>query len=109
MKDKYLWWGIVGLGVAVLLWYLTSQQIKSSTKIPYLVPQAFPNAPSNGASPTANTSIGEQPNIIGDHPNSTVPNGTVPPHANTTGDLPPGVNNNQMQFQWTPSLTNNPV
>ena len=77
--DKYIWWGLVGLGVAVFLWYLTSKQIDSKTQTqqvntPVLVPTPLQNT--NGASPTASTTLSEQQNIVGSHPNSSISNGT---------------------------------
>lgn len=52
--DKYIWWGVVGLGVAVLLWWLTTKQIKGQTvNTPYLVPQALnSNGPATDSSST---------------------------------------------------------
>lgn len=87
-KDKYLWWGILGIGVAIFLWYLTSKQISSQTpqqttlQVPYLVP-------TTGASPTASTSLSTQPNIVGSSTNSTIPNGTNPlSSATSVGEAP---------------------
>jgi hypothetical protein len=75
MKDKYVWWGILGVGVAALFWFLTSKQISqqgaNTVTVPYLVP-------TTGASPGAGPSLSNQPNIVGSTPNSTIPNFTNP-------------------------------
>jgi len=74
MKDKYVWWGLLGIGVAFLLYFMTKGDIqKQSVKVPYLVPSALPPEP-----------ISEQSNIIGSHPGSVHPNPTPVP----SGKLP---------------------
>lgn len=91
--DKYIWWGVVGLGVAVLLWYLTKQQIENKqtpqtapVTTSYLVPKTLDTT--NGASPTASTGLSEQNNIIGEHQNSTVANGTNPNNPANFAEFP---------------------
>lgn len=71
---KYVWWGLLGIGVAALFYFLSSQQKSAqgqvnTVTVPYLVPQS-----TTGASPTADTSLSNQPNIIGSSPNSTIQN-----------------------------------
>jgi hypothetical protein len=75
---KYVWWGLLGIGVAALFYFLSAKQkTKSDTvTVPYLVPQTMQN--SNSASPSAGPSLSSQPNIVGSSPNSTVPNFTMP-------------------------------
>lgn len=102
---KYVWWGLLGIGVAAFFYFLSQGNQKQQTNtvtVPYLVPQT-----STGASPTADTSLSNQPNIIGNSPNSTIPNGTNPlggPNPfetpgqygylpQLTGNIPKGVNN----------------
>ena len=89
---KYMWWGLLGIGVAALFYFLSSQQkTKSDTvTVPYLVPQTM----SNSASPSAGPSLSTQPNIVGSSPNSTTPNFTMP---NLTVYNPAGPYNN-VQF-----------
>lgn len=73
---KYIWWGLLGIGVAALFYFLSASQNKGQTNtvtVPYLVPQT-----TNGASPTADTSLSNQPNIIGSSSNSQVPNFSNP-------------------------------
>lgn len=75
MRDedkKYMWWGLLGIGVAALFYFLSSSnksQNANTVTVPYLVPQS-----TTGASPTADTSLSNQPNIIGSSPNSTIQN-----------------------------------
>jgi hypothetical protein len=79
MKDKYVWWGVLGIGVAAFFWYLTKQQISSQqtpVQTSYLVPQPLTQNQGDVASQSANTSISEQSNIVGTHPNSTQSNGS---------------------------------
>jgi hypothetical protein len=69
---KYIWWGLLGIGVAALFYFLSSQkksQDVQTVTVPYLVPQS-----TTGASPTASTGLSNQPNIIGSSPNSTIQN-----------------------------------
>lgn len=74
---KYVWWGLLGIGVAVLFYFLSAKNAKSgatnTVTVPYLVPQY-----TTGASPTASTSLSTQPNIIGSSSNSAVPNFSNP-------------------------------
>jgi hypothetical protein len=73
---KYVWWGLLGIGVAALFYFLNSSKQSSNANtvtVPYLVPQS-----TTGASPTADTSLSNQPNIIGNSPNSTIPNFSNP-------------------------------
>lgn len=87
MKDKYLWWGLLGIGVAFFLWYLTSKQISEKQQpvnVPYLVPQTL----NSGASPTASTTLSEQSNIVGNHPNSDIVNGTNPNNPANFAEFP---------------------
>lgn len=104
MKDKYVWWGVLGIGVAAFFWYLTKQQISSQQSTPvqttYLVPQPLTQSQSDIASQSANTTLSEQPNIVGEHPNSTVQNGS-----NTTFLSTP-INNLQ---PVNPQTANQPV
>jgi hypothetical protein len=77
-KDKFLVWGVVGLLFALFLWYMTKKQIDTNTQtiqVPYLVPQAMQ---ANDGQVSQTPTISEQGNIIGDHPNSVLPNGTIP-------------------------------
>lgn len=70
-KDKYVWWGLLGIGVAAFFYFLSSQKGKgaeqSSIAVPYLVPQTS----------NVDNSLSEQSNIVGNHGNSTLPNGSV--------------------------------
>ena len=74
---KYIWWGLLGIGVAAFFYFLSQRNAKSggtnTVTVPYLVPQS-----TTGASPTADTSLSNQPNIIGSSSNSTVPNFSNP-------------------------------
>lgn len=93
---KYVWWGLLGIGVAAFFYFLSStkqqgQQVNTVT-VPYLVPQA-----STGASPTANTSLSNQSNIIGNSPNSNIPNGTNPLGGPNIEEVPG-------QYGWLPQL-----
>lgn len=77
---KYVWWGLLGIGVAAFFYFLSSRNNKNTStnvQVPYLVPATT----SNSASPSAGPSLSNQPNIIGSSPNSVIPNGTNP--ANT--------------------------
>lgn len=76
MKDKYVWWGLLGIGVAAFFYFLSSQNKSgsgtvSNIQVPYLVP-------STGASPSASQSLSTQPNIVGSSNNSTIPNFSNP-------------------------------
>lgn len=70
-----MWWGLLGIGVAALFYFLSaskqSSQNAQTVTVPYLVPQTLN---SNGASPSAGPSLSTQPNIIGSSPNSTISN-----------------------------------
>lgn len=73
---KYVWWGLLGVGVAALFYFLSVKQKQNgvtgtAVTVPYLVPQT-----TNGASPAADTSLSTQSNIVGSHPNSNLPNYT---------------------------------
>lgn len=83
MKEdkKYVWWGLLGIGVAAFFYFLSSKNKTQTVQVPYLVPQA---TPTDAASPTTGTSVSEQQNIIGSHPNSVIPNHTN----NTFSDNP---------------------
>jgi hypothetical protein len=72
---KYVWWGLLGIGVAAFFYFLSSRNKNTSTnvQVPYLVPTT-----TTGASPTADQSLSQQPNIIGSSNNSTVPNFSNP-------------------------------
>jgi|SRR5215469_12689928 len=72
---KFIWWGLLGIGVAAFFYFLSQQNKNTSTnvQVPYLVPQS-----TTGASPTASESLSQQPNIIGSSVNSTVPNFSNP-------------------------------
>jgi hypothetical protein len=75
-KDKFLVWGVVGLLFALFLWYMTKKQIDTQTvSVPYLTPQPMQQETGD---PSQTPTISEQGNIIGDHPNSVLPNGTIP-------------------------------
>lgn len=100
MNKKWVIWIALGIGVAVILWIMTRGQISafggsgSSAKVPtpVLVPAPLPADMTTGGNPTtsgmstantsASTSLAEQNNIIGDHPNSTLWNGTIPDFVN---------------------------
>lgn len=86
---KYIWWGLLGIGVAALFYFLSASKQSSNANtvtVPYLVPQY---QKSTGASPTADTSLSTQPNIIGSSPNSTVPNYSNPyGPATSVGEAP---------------------
>jgi len=73
---KYVWWGLLGIGVAAFFYFLSSRNKSGATstnvQVPYLVPTT------TGASPSASDSLSNQPNIIGSSPNSTVPNFSNP-------------------------------
>ena len=74
---KYVWWGLLGIGVAALFYFLSSKNQKTKTNtvtVPYLVPSTM----SNSTSPSADTSLSSQPNIVGNSPNNPFPNGTNP-------------------------------
>jgi hypothetical protein len=74
---KYVWWALLGIGVAALFYFLSaknqSSQNANTVTVPYLVPQT-----TTGASPTADTSLSTQQNIVGSSPNSTIDNFTNP-------------------------------
>jgi hypothetical protein len=77
---KYMWWGLLGIGVAALFYFLSQSQNSQNqsgggqlVNVPYLVPQY-----STSASPSANSSLSTQPNIIGSSSNSTIPNYSNP-------------------------------
>jgi len=92
MEDKkYVWWGILGIGVAAFFYFLSKKDGGSQAiQVPYLVPQQVPSDV-NGMAQTGG-SITEQPNIIGNHPNNPVPNATspssIPPFIPNTGTIP---------------------
>jgi|SRR5215471_1741595 len=82
---KYVWWGLLGIGVAAFFYFLSSRNKNTSTnvQVPYLVPTT------TGASPTADQSLSQQPNIIGSSENSTVPNFSNPyGPATSVGEAP---------------------
>lgn len=90
MRDedkKYMWWGLLGIGVAALFYFLSSSnksQNANTVTVPYLVPQS-----TTGASPTADTSLSNQSNIIGSSPNSTIQNYSNPLSvATSVGEAP---------------------
>jgi len=72
---KFIWWGLLGIGVAAFFYFLSQQNKNTSTnvQVPFLVPQT-----TTGASPTASESLSQQPNIIGSSRNSAVPNFSNP-------------------------------
>lgn len=85
---KYVWWGLLGIGVAALFYFLSSSKQSSgganTVNVPYLVPQT-----TTGASPTADTSLSDQSNIIGSSSNSTIPNFSNPAGvATSVGEAP---------------------
>jgi hypothetical protein len=98
VKGKWTIWIILGIGVAVILYVMTKSQVSafggSSSSTPVqtsvLVPASLPADQTTTGQPTAagtssemsNTSLSEQNNIIGNHPNSTVWNGTIPDFVN---------------------------
>lgn len=106
-----MWWGLLGIGVAALFYFLSAGKKSSgadTVTVPYLVPSTM-------ASPTASTSLSNQPNIIGNSPNSTIPNftnpggnpfeapgtwGTMP---NLQVGMPVGAKNNTQTGFWTRS------
>lgn len=80
MRDedkKYVWWGLLGIGVAALFYFLSSNKQGQAVNTPVLVEQPL-GQNTTGASPTASTSLSNQSNIIGNSPNQTIPNGTNP-------------------------------
>lgn len=84
---KYIWWGLLGIGVAAFFYFLSSKNKTQTIQIPYLVPQSTP--PQGTGQPSNTPTISEQPNIIGNHPNNTVANGTIPSHVNGIDPIPP--------------------
>lgn len=71
---KFMWWGLLGIGVAAFFYFLSKNNPatqQQAVQVPYLVPTTM-------ASPTASTSLSNQPNIIGTSSNSSVPNFTNP-------------------------------
>lgn len=83
---KYMWWGLLGIGVAAFFYFLSSRNKGTSTnvQVPYLVPST-----TTGAAPSATTSLGDQNNIVGTSPNSTIPNGQNPAGvATSVGEAP---------------------
>lgn len=90
MNKKWITYGLLGVGVAVILWIMTKGDISafgSKPQTPFLVPQPLPadstingHPTPSGTSPNATTppstggnSTSEQPNITGDNqasPNS---------------------------------------
>jgi|SRR5215469_11547864 len=94
---KYVWWGLLGIGVAAFFYFLSSRQKSTNagtTIVPYLVPQTL----GGGASPTADTSLSNQPNIIGSSSNSQVPNFSNPYSMNVNPFEAPG------SWGWMPNL-----
>ena len=89
---KYVWWGLLGIGVAALFYLLS---VKNNSKnqsgggqlvnVPYLVPQY-----STSASPTASDSLSTQSNIIGTSSNSTVANYSNPYATSANASEAPG-------------------
>jgi hypothetical protein len=100
---KYVWWGLLGIGVAAFFYFLSAKNQKTQANtvtVPYLVPSTM----SNGSSPSADTSLNSQPNIIGNSPANPFPNGTNPYGVNPNTFEVPGT------WNWTPNLTiTNPV
>jgi hypothetical protein len=97
---KYVWWGLLGIGVAAFFYFLSSRNKNTTTnvQVPYLVPTT-----TTGASPTANQSLSQQPNIIGSSSNSTVPNFSNPAGvATSVGEAP-------NTFGFMPILSAQPV
>ena len=94
---KYVWWGLLGIGVAALFYFLNVNKSGSNANtvtVPYLVPQTM----GNSSSPSSGPSLSDQSNIVGSSPNSTVPNFTNPYSMNVNPAESPG------QFGWTPNL-----
>jgi hypothetical protein len=97
MKEdkKYVWWGLLGIGVAAFFYFLSSKKSGQSVQVPYLVPSQM----TTGASPSADTSLSSQANIIGNSPGSPAPNGSAFGNFPTTN--PVGhVGNNVMIGQY---------
>jgi len=72
---KYVWWGLLGIGVAAFFYFLSTRNKGASATnvaVPYLVPKT------TGASPTADTSLSDQQNIIGSSSQNQVPNFSNP-------------------------------
>lgn len=98
---KYIWWGLLGIGVAALFYFLSMKNNSGQTNtvtVPYLVPQT-----TTGASPTTDQSLSNQPNIIGSSSNSQVPNFSNPlGSATSVGEAP-------NTFGFMPNLIMSPV
>jgi hypothetical protein len=97
VKGKWTIWIILGIGVAVILYIMTKGQVSalsgtSSTPVQtsVLVPASLPadqtttgqSTAAGTSSEMSNNSLSEQNNIIGNSPNSTVWNGTIPNFVN---------------------------
>lgn len=105
-KHKIETYAILGLVFAFILWFVTQKQNArvQTVQVPYLTPQPFQQNANQNETASQTPTISEQGNIIGDHPNNVVPNGStpqftihgVPPH----GFTPTG---NQGYWNLTPS------
>jgi hypothetical protein len=76
---KALPWIFVGVAALVVVWLITQRQQTPNAYAVDVVPTAAPlqgNATSP-ASPSARECLSEQCNIVGEHPNSQIENGTV--------------------------------
>jgi hypothetical protein len=96
---KYVWWALLGIGVAALFYFLSASKQSSNANtvtVPYLVPQY---QTTTGASPTADTSLSNQSNIIGSSPNSTVSNFSNPYNVASNAFEAPGT------WGFMPNLT----
>lgn len=102
-KHKIEVYAAIGLLFAFFLWYMTRKQGQQtqSISIPYLVSQTLQqDTTGQNANASQTPTISEQGNIIGDHPNNQVPNGTIPSF--TYNGVPPhGFTPTGNQGYWT--------
>jgi len=71
MKQNTIWWIAGGILLLALVWIITNRKQTPNAYTVDVVPSQQPLQQNN-------PSINEQPNIVGDHPGNTLPNGTIP-------------------------------
>ena len=110
-NKKWVIWIVGGIGVAIVLWWLTRDQLKLAGPTAQVVATQPPPGQTK-----SDSSMSEQSNIVADHPNSTVPNGTnvseqpnfywgtmQPPEGFSPSGLQGFWTVNQGQWVWSPT------
>lgn len=103
MRDedkKFIWWGLLGIGVAAFFYFLSQRDKNTTTNVavPYLVPKT------TGASPSADTSLSNQPNIVGASAQNQIPNFSNPYAVSANYSEAPGTWGFMPQLITGPSL-----